>query len=68
MNNLRRAVEKKKPSPQQASEKPKKDKPEPKDKTPGQDEFKRTLDQFWGQAFLELRGALAKKDEGDTWE
>lgn len=74
MNKLRRAIEKKRVSeaaekkPPRPAEKLKKEDDKPKEKAPGQNEFKRTLDVFWSQAILELSSSLAKTDTGETWE
>jgi hypothetical protein len=79
MNKLRRVyekpradqpAEKKKPS-QPPAGKEKKDKNEPKEKSPGQEDFARAVNALWGHAFLELTSSFKKAqraDEGETWE
>lgn len=79
MNKLRRVFEKpradqtadkKKPS-QPSAGKEKKDKNEPKEKSPGQEDFARAVNALWGHAFLALTSSLTKPncaDDGETWE
>ena len=65
MNRLRRAVEKKRPTPPSSAGKAMKHE-EPEENPPGHEDFKRAVNALWGQAFLAL--ASRGGDDEDAWE
>lgn len=74
MNKLRRVyektranipAEKKRPPPPPAAGQAARKGKATKDKSPGEEDFKRAVNALWGQAFLAL---AARAEEEETWE